>query len=778
VENKPPVANAGEDKPVKAGETVQLDGSASSDEDGEIVSYEWTVVSGAVTLDDPSKIKPTFTAPSVNSETVLVFGLKVTDDKEDQSELDAIRITVIPIGNKPPIANEINSSIKEDTKSSIVLTGSDPEGKEIVYKITSFPKHGKLSTLDKNGKLTYKPDGNYFGGDTFTFIVSDGELDSKPASVNLVISPINDIPIAIPQSVKALKNASKEITLQGTDIEEADKLRYAISKKPSKGTANLIGNTVTYKPNNGYVGVDDFRFIVKDSKGLSSTEATVKIIISVNHLPVAQDQDVAISQNTPINITLVATDKDGDQLSYKIASKPAHGSVGTIESDKVVYRPNIGYIGEDRFTFNAVDTSKAVSTIGIVSVKVSASPHIININPLEGSINQTVILNISGVNLPSSIVANISHQKLGCSKIKATPTTASFTCPLDVVGNQILTLKTATQAKNGVDIDGGNVTFNVFQPILPPTNIKAVSSDGKITLFWDAVQGATSYSICYAPETITDPDNCVAALQNRVSLPNQTSPADITGLTNNTVYHFIVTAEDANKRVAHSNEITATPQVSLVNPSLTIRFDQASLDTLGADYYGMHELIIGRNEGTAAKFYGINNPGHIRIPNRPEIQFTDAATFDMWVRADSSTGMNGWGSISDRSAMSLLAKSHDRSGITIMMTPSPIVNSWFATFDPTWSDANCQVVKSDSNVHLNTWFRITMVASSMEGTAVYINKDLMYTCANARPSFDWSNRQDLYIGKFSDYWYPLDGAIQDINIYKQALTKEQVQALP
>lgn len=329
-----------------------------------------------------------------------------------------------------------------------------------------------------------------------------------------------------------------------------------------------------------------------------------------------------------------------------------------------------------------------------------------------------------------------------------------------------------------------------------PKNIRATSGDGSVTLSWDAVPNAESYRICLAGQhsgsegTIKvcrpnvpwgDYSNWWDAVSSTTATL-KTLPDGSTPLVNGTTYTFQVLAQAADgSKSPFSSEVSATPDegVPSVVPSLKIRFDQASLDELGADFYGMHELINGRDGGAAVKFYGVNNRGHIRIPNRPEMKFTDAATFDMWVRIDSRIGMDGWGRTTEPSSMSLLAKSHDRDGVAMLtsMTPS-IVNSWFQTFDQSWSNSNCQMVKDGSNVPLNTWFRITMVASSTEGTANYINKELMYTCPNARPSFARSNQQDLYIGKFRDYWYPLDGAMQDVNIYQQALTTEQVQALP
>jgi len=82
VENQPPVADAGPNQTVNEGTTVTLDGSASDDFDGMIVSYEWTQTGGAlVTLSDPEVVTPTFVTPPVDADgATLEFGLTVMDN--------------------------------------------------------------------------------------------------------------------------------------------------------------------------------------------------------------------------------------------------------------------------------------------------------------------------------------------------------------------------------------------------------------------------------------------------------------------------------------------------------------------------------------------------------------------------------------------------------------------------------------------------------------------------------------------------------------------------
>jgi hypothetical protein len=101
----PPTADAGPDQTVDEGSVVTLDGSNSWDNDGTIVSYEWTQIEGvAVTLSDVWTSQPYFAAPYVDLDATslsLTFQLTVTDESGLQSQETCI-VTVTPLRTEPP----------------------------------------------------------------------------------------------------------------------------------------------------------------------------------------------------------------------------------------------------------------------------------------------------------------------------------------------------------------------------------------------------------------------------------------------------------------------------------------------------------------------------------------------------------------------------------------------------------------------------------------------------------------------------------------------------
>jgi len=83
----------------------------------------------------------------------------------------------------PPVAFDQNITTAEDTNSSIILTGTDSNGQLLTYLLITQPTHGTLSGVAPN--LTYIPNANYVGNDSFTFKVNNGTFDSNIATISV-----------------------------------------------------------------------------------------------------------------------------------------------------------------------------------------------------------------------------------------------------------------------------------------------------------------------------------------------------------------------------------------------------------------------------------------------------------------------------------------------------------------------------------------------------------------------------------------------------------------
>ena len=127
--NTPPISSAGSDHAVYENDTVTLNGSGSSDPDGDPLTYFWRQTgSPSVTLDDAHSATPHFSAPDVGvGGATLTFALTVTDSHgETSSDITTATVTFI---NTPPIANAgSNRAVHED--DTVILDGSgsgDPD---------------------------------------------------------------------------------------------------------------------------------------------------------------------------------------------------------------------------------------------------------------------------------------------------------------------------------------------------------------------------------------------------------------------------------------------------------------------------------------------------------------------------------------------------------------------------------------------------------------------------------------------------------------------------
>src|SRR5207247_2444823 len=138
--NQPPVANAGPDQTVDEGALVTLNGTLSSDPDGDVLTYSWLQTNGtAILLNDSSSTVTTFTAPNVNSEDgTLTFDLTVNDNK-GQARADSVNIFIQNI-DQPPVADAgLDRTVNAGTLIGLNGTGSSaPDNSSLTYSWTQI----------------------------------------------------------------------------------------------------------------------------------------------------------------------------------------------------------------------------------------------------------------------------------------------------------------------------------------------------------------------------------------------------------------------------------------------------------------------------------------------------------------------------------------------------------------------------------------------------------------------------------------------------------------
>lgn len=187
--NKRPVANAGPDKNYNEGSSVSLDGSLSSDPDGDVISYKWTSLDGII-LFDALGVSPSFNAPQVNADKNYRFKLEVADGVLT-SLADTVVIKVVNLNKKPVAFAGGDQTVNEGTL--VNLDGSlsaDADGETITYQWTA-PANVTLSSATASKPTFTAPMVHLDSVLVFTLVVNDGHVDSDPDNVSITVKNLN-----------------------------------------------------------------------------------------------------------------------------------------------------------------------------------------------------------------------------------------------------------------------------------------------------------------------------------------------------------------------------------------------------------------------------------------------------------------------------------------------------------------------------------------------------------------------------------------------------------
>ena len=289
--NKAPTSNAGADRSVVEGTTgVTLDGSGSSDSDGTIEKYAWTLTTSNddVTLTGADTATASFTAPEVDADTVLVFRLTVTDN-DGATATDEVSITVI--NNIAPTANAgKDQDVNEGLSVSLDGTGSsDSDGTIDSYAWTQVGEEN-LVEITNASSATASFTAPYIASNTtleFMLTVTDNYGATNQANVKVTVAnTTSEDPVANAGEDQTVFEG-EEVTLNGSASDDGTIVKYEWTHAVSNPGVTLSGeNTATASftaPELGDGIIEEemaFDFTVTDDDGATATDgASVYVLV-------------------------------------------------------------------------------------------------------------------------------------------------------------------------------------------------------------------------------------------------------------------------------------------------------------------------------------------------------------------------------------------------------------------------------------------------------------------------------------------------------------------
>ncbi|MDD2269304.1 MAG: Ig-like domain-containing protein, partial [Eubacteriales bacterium] len=254
-------------------------------------------------------------------------------------------ITVNPV-NDAPVAKDDNVSVDEDSSVliNVLANDTDIDGDSLTILSVGTASHGAVSI--SGGAVVYTPAADYYGSDSFSYIVKDPSGATSSAIVTVTVNEANDAPVATGAAIATSEDTPTSGAIEAADV-EGDTLTYVTKTEPAHGSVVVNADgSYTYTPNKDYNGSDSFEVTVSD--GELETTATITVTVTaVNDAPVATGAAIATPEDTPTSGAIESADVEGDTLTYVTKTEPAHGSVVVNADGSYTYTPNKDYNGSD-----------------------------------------------------------------------------------------------------------------------------------------------------------------------------------------------------------------------------------------------------------------------------------------------------------------------------------------------------------------------------------------------------------------------------------------------
>ncbi|MBE4048856.1 tandem-95 repeat protein, partial [Vibrio parahaemolyticus] len=309
---------------------------------------------------------------AVNNDELNLKDLTISasvSDGVNPTASDSDSLIVNRVNDAPTVENAIaDQELSEDFATYTIDLNDAFKDSDSALNFSVSGNSNVLVSIE-NGIATISPTADWNGSETLTFTATDPSGESISQTVNFTVAPVADI---VADKAMVVEDTPTIIKVLGNDTFEDDGKVVSLDTNngPANGTVSVNPDgSVTYTPNDNYVGKDTFTYVVT-SGGVSESTTVEVNVTPVNDAPVAKDDIATTQEDTAVTIDVLPndTDADGDKLSIESASVPKEQGTVEVVDGKLVFTPAENFNGDAEITYTVTDgalTDQAKVTVTV-----------------------------------------------------------------------------------------------------------------------------------------------------------------------------------------------------------------------------------------------------------------------------------------------------------------------------------------------------------------------------------------------------------------------------
>ncbi|HHG3167808.1 TPA: tandem-95 repeat protein [Vibrio parahaemolyticus] len=618
------------------------------DEDKDTLSVENLIIDkGNGTLVDNGDGTWTFT-PQIDDDTEVSFTFDIIDD-EGLVVSGSANLDILPINDAPNAKNDVITT-EEDTAVTIdvLVNDSDVEGDALSIQSASVPsEQGSVDIVD--GKLVFTPAENFNGEATITYIVTDGDLTDE-ASVTVTVTPVNDSPVAVDDTVSTQEDTVVTIDVLPNDSDvDGDKLSIQSASVPKEqGTVEVVDGKLVFTPTENFNGDAEITYTVTD--GELTDEAKVAVTVNpVNDAPTIKvDAVESITEDAVNTDTVVAaltvrdTDTPEDQLAVSLENN-SNGYFVLVGNEVKLTQAGVDAVNNDELNLKDLTISASVSD---------------GVNPTASDSDSLVVNRVNDApTIKVDAVESITEDAVSTDTVVATLTVRDTDTPEDqltvslennsngyfvLVGNEVKLTQAGVDAVNNDELNLKDLTISAS--VSDGVNPTASDSDSLVV---NRVNDAPTVENAIADQVLSEDFDAYTIDLNEV-FKDSDSSLEFSVSGNNSIQISIVsgvatitptadwngketitfTATDpSGESISQRVDFTVAPVADIVADKATVVEDTPTIiKVLGNDTFEGTDKVVSldTNNGPANGTVSVNPDGSVTYTPNDNYHGTDS----------------------------------------------------------------------------------------------------------------------------------------------------------